>query len=65
MADGVRASSKRTRGLYVQINNASSSDLVKGGKNTDKITDYGGLKTSRFFVLFWGFKNGVALRILR
>ena len=28
MADGVRASSKRTRGLYVQINNASSSDLV-------------------------------------
>ena len=27
MTDGVRASSKRTRGLYVQIN-ASSSDLV-------------------------------------
>ena len=28
MADGVRASSKRTRGLYVQMHNASSSDLV-------------------------------------
>ena len=44
MADGVRASSKRTRGLYVQMHNASSSDLVWGGKNNKRRT-----KKSNFF----------------
>ena len=36
MADGVRPSSKITRGLYVQMHNASSSDLLWGGKSTKK-----------------------------
>lgn len=37
MASGVRSSSKHSRGFFVQMHNASSSDLLWGGKSFKRI----------------------------